>query len=186
MQAEDTSPKPVCPPRIEPLPRDEWAALLPTLPYPLPGQEDQPLNIFTVLARHPELFRHWVGFAGLLLFCGRLPPRTRELAILRTAHLSSCSYEWEHHAPIAQKTGISLQAIAAISRSQPGAPLSPPDRLIIAATDELHRTGDLRDDTWAKLRALHDEPQLIELVLLIGQYKMLATALRTLRVPLEE
>ncbi len=49
-------------------------------------------------------------------------------------------------------------------------------------TDELHADADLSDATWERLRAAYDERRCIELVMLVGHYQMLATALNTLRV----
>lgn len=157
--------------------------MLPTLPFPLPGPADEPLNLFTVLARHPDLFRHWVGFAGTLLLAGTLPARLRELAILRTAHLRSCGYEWTHHVPLARAAGLDESAIAAVGAASVDGRWDGADLLVLRAADELHAHGELTDRTWAALRELFDDRQLIELVMLVGQYTMLAFAIRTLRVP---
>ena len=56
------------------------------------------------------------------------------------------------------------------------------DRILLRATDELLATDDLADGTWTALRAAYDERRAIEIVMLVGHYRMLATALRTLRV----
>ena len=47
---------------------------------------------------------------------------------------------------------------------------------------ELLATEDLSDATWSALSAEYDEREAIEIVMLVGHYRMLATALRTLRV----
>ncbi|WP_142145260.1 carboxymuconolactone decarboxylase family protein [Streptomyces sp. SLBN-31] len=50
-------------------------------------------NVFTTLVRHPDLFRHFLPFGSHLLRDGRLPSRTRELLILRTAYNTRAAYE---------------------------------------------------------------------------------------------
>lgn len=57
-----------------------------------------------------------------------------------------------------------------------------PERTLLAAADELLATDDLSDETWTALRASYDERAAIEIVMLVGHYRMLATALQTLRV----
>jgi hypothetical protein len=42
---------------------------------------------------------------------------------------------------------------------------------------------DLRDETWAALRAVYSIPQVVELCLLVGHYEMLATTIAALRIP---
>jgi alkylhydroperoxidase family enzyme len=49
-------------------------------------------------------------------------------------------------------------------------------------TEELIATRDLSDATWTELRAAYDERTVIELLLLVGHYDMLATTLMTLRL----
>ena len=43
-------------------------------------------------------------------------------------------------------------------------------------------TRDLTDATWSELRAAYDERTVIEILLLVGHYDMLATTLTTLRL----
>ena len=59
------------------------------------------MNIFTTLVRHPGLFRKWLPFGGKLL-AGKLPPRDRELLILRTGWNTRADYEWHQHVRIAR------------------------------------------------------------------------------------
>ncbi len=57
------------------------------------------LNIFKTLARHPGLFRRWMPFGGKLMQGGKLPPRDRELVILRVAWRCQAAYEWGSTSP---------------------------------------------------------------------------------------
>ena len=55
-------------------------------------------------------------------------------------------------------------------------------RLLLEVTDELCSTDDLGDATWQRLRSSYDEPTAIEILMLVGHYRMLATTLHVLRV----
>lgn len=165
------------PPRVAPLPEDQWDDTLKGV-VAVTG----PLNIFTTLARNPELFESWIGLGSRLLLGGALDARVRELAILRTAHHGSCAYEWSHHLRIGRDAGLSDAEIAALAGPLDGHPWSPRDRMVVAAADELHATSTIGDALWAELAGRFDERELIELVLLIGHYQMLAYALNALRV----
>ncbi len=172
-------------PRIDPLPREEWNDLLRALVVRSPGGIERPLNVFTTLARHPELFRKWLGFGGSLLD-GRIPGRHRELLILRTAHLRKSEYEWAQHVPIAASVGVSADEIASLRGPLDDRRWDAEERALLSAADELHRDDTISDGTWEQLRCRMDEASLIELVMLVAHYQLLATTLKALRVQLEE
>ena len=140
-----------------------------------------PPAIFTVLGRGRGLFWGWLHFAGALMPGGRLPRRETELVILQVASLRECDYEFAHHARLGRRAGLSPADIAAL-RELSNHPWSESDRLLLDATTELVTTRDLSDATWRRLRASYDDRLLVELLLLVGHYDMLATTLLTLRV----
>lgn len=173
-------------PRIEPLPPERWDDRLRRVVESMPGGAERPMNIFTTLARHEDLFRTWIRFGGTLLQGGRLPARERELAILRTGHLCSSEYEWAQHVIIGRMAGLEDDEIEAVREDLGAREWSDGDRLVLEATDELHATSTLSDATWARLAERYDEHQLIELPMLVGHYHMVAFALNALRVQVEE
>ncbi|MQY02438.1 carboxymuconolactone decarboxylase family protein [Actinomadura macrotermitis] len=183
MPAENTTPAAASPdvPRIPPLPEEQWDDALKAV-VSVTG----PLNIFTTLGRHPELFQSWIGFGSMMLMKGTLSGRVRELAILRTAHHRDCAYEWHHHRRIGLEAGLTEDEIAALRLDPAGHGWTDQDRAVLTAADELHATGTLSDATWAALSGFLDEHGLIELVILIGHYHMVAFALNALRVQPEE
>ncbi|MER7366283.1 carboxymuconolactone decarboxylase family protein [Nonomuraea wenchangensis] len=160
-------------PRVRPLPPEEWDAFIKANPY----------NVFATIARHPKLYRAWLGFGGALLD-GTLPARDRELAILRTAHHSRSAYEWAHHARLGREAGLTELEIDSVRHPDALWPVE--DRLVLQVADDLHYGGDLTDATWAALCDRYDEAGRIELVMLVAHYRMLALVLRTLRVAIEE
>jgi AhpD family alkylhydroperoxidase len=171
--------------RLPPLPRQEWTELLTRLVERMPGGLERPMNIFTTLARHPVLFEKWLPF-GAALLRGELPARERELVILRTAYRRRCGYERAQHLPLARRAGLDEAEIAGTERALDGYPGSAADRLVLGAVDELTADGELSDGTWDALARRYTESQLIELVMLVGHYQLLALTLNTLRVEVEE
>jgi alkylhydroperoxidase family enzyme len=172
-------------PRIEPLPRQEWDGVLTRVLEGSSGGTEEPMHIFTTLARAPgELFRRWLGFGGALLG-GTLPARLREIVILRTAYRFDGRYEWAQHIQLAERVGVSLPEISALGADLSSADWSPLERAALDAVDETADQGAVSDATWSVLAGSLNDGELIELLVLIAHYLMLTTVLRSLRVPLE-
>jgi alkylhydroperoxidase family enzyme len=144
-------------------------------------------HIFSTLVRHPGLFRKWLPFGGKLL-AGKLPARDRELLILRTGWNCRSDYEWAQHVRIAKRSGVSGDEIERVrSRTDvDDAGWSPFDATLMRAADELHADACLSDATWAALVERYDERQLIEVPMVVGHYHMVAFALNSLGVQVED
>jgi 4-carboxymuconolactone decarboxylase len=175
--------------RIDPLREDEWGEdVAPILGATPPGAE-QPLgrlNIFATLARHPELFKAWMPFAGYLLTAGTLSGRDRELLILRTAINCGSPYEWGQHVRISLAGGIDRETIDRVPAGADAPGWSAAESALLRAADELHVDAKVSDATWAALAESYDERQLIEIVMLVGQYHMVAFTLNSLGVEQDE
>ena len=141
-----------------------------------------PPAIFTTLGRGRGLFWGWLHFAGRLMPGGKFPRRETELVILRVACLRGCDYEFEHHVRLGARAGVTADDVERVRVGSAGEGWSGQERLLMQVTEELVGTRDLGDATWAELRASYDERTVIEILLLIGHYDMLATTLMTLRL----
>jgi 4-carboxymuconolactone decarboxylase len=176
-------------PRIAPLPEAEWSeSVRPTLegrPAGLHGRLGDN-NIFSSFARHPKLLRAWLPFGGFLLSAGVLPPRERELLILRSGYNCESAYEWGQHVRISEGLGMDREEILRVAQGPEAEGWSAADAALLRAADELHRDAKISDSTWAQLAEDHDERGLIELAMLVGHYHMVAFALNSLEVELDE
>ena len=141
-------------------------------------------HIFTTLVRHPGLFRRWVPFAGKLL-AGKLPARDRELVILRTGWRCGSEYEWGQHVLLAERAGLAVEEIHRVREGADAPGWDPFDKTLLRAADELHEDSCVGDATWHQLAARYDERQLIELVMLVGHYHLVAFTLNSLGVQRE-
>jgi 4-carboxymuconolactone decarboxylase len=166
------------PVRVPPLPADEWDdavdhALSDMLP-PERRNPDGAGNLLATLVRHPKLTRAFLRFNGHLLYSSTLPPRLRELAVLRVAHLHHSEYEWLHHVRMGLEAGLTDEVIDGIQRGEATDEL---DRAILHAIDELQEKSNVSDETWAVLSEHLDERQRMDLVFTIGCYGALAMAI---------
>jgi AhpD family alkylhydroperoxidase len=141
-----------------------------------------PPAIFTTLGRGRGLFWGWLHFAGRLMPGGKLPRRETELVILRVASLRGCDYEFDHHVRLGARAGVTAADVERVRAGSSAEGWRGQEQLLMRVTEELLATRGLADDTWAELRAAYDERTVIELLLLVGHYDMLATTLMTLRL----
>lgn len=143
----------------------------------------EPPLLFRTMSLRPRLFRGWLRFAGRLMPGGRLPRRETELVILRVAHLRSCAYEEEHHRRLAGRAGVTAADIARLEEGPDAPGWSERERLVLRAVDALHDDQDIGDELWEPLARALSPGDLVELVLLVGHYEMLATFIGTFRIP---
>lgn len=146
-------------------------------------QGTEPPAVFLTLGRHRRLFWGWLHFAGTMMPGGRLARRETELVILRVATLCGSEYELTQHRPLARRAGLDAAQVERVAEGPSAPGWTDAERLLLEVVDELHATEDLSDATWARLRAARDERECLELVMLAGHYRMLATTLTVLRVP---
>ena len=176
-------------PRIPPLPPEEWSDELKPVLEAVPAGIDRRLgdnNIFPTFARNPELFRVWLPLGGYLLAAGKLSGRDRELLILRTAVNCESSYEWGQHVRISLDGGIEREAIDRVLGGPDVEGWTTHEAALLRAADELHSDSRISDATWKTLAEAYDEAQLIEATMVVGHYHMVAFALNSFGVELDE
>jgi len=179
-------------PRIKPLQEDEWDdAARDVLAPMLAGkgvnsERAEVFNIFKTLVHHPDLARRWLVFGNHILGKSTLPPREREILILRIGYLCQAGYEWGQHVEIGKRVGMSVADINACKTGPETPGLSEADRLLLQATDELHADAHISDTTWAGLSAHFDTRQLMDLVFTVGQYNLVSMALNSFGVQLDD
>lgn len=144
------------------------------------------LNIFATLAHHPDLLRRWLVFGTHVLRKSTLNPRERELVILRIGWLCRSEYEWGQHVLIGRDAGLTDEEIRAIADGPDESSWSERDRLLLQATDDLHRDSRIGDATWGALRNYLSTEQLLDLVFAVGQYNLVSMALNSFSVERDE
>lgn len=168
------------------------------LPYPEPESlsdetkrllEQLPvkLNIFRMMANAPTCFRPLAMLGTAILGQQKLSPKLRELAILRVANLSAAKYEWVQHVPIAEVVGATKAQIEAVERgSIESDSFDDLERLVLRFTTELVQDVRVSDVTFAEAKSRLSAQEIVELVLAVGYYMMIARLLETTDVDLDE
>ena len=172
-------------PRIAPLADDQLEGNADYLMQPL-LEAGTDWNIFRVLANHPHLARRWMVFANHVLYKSTIPARERELAILRVGWLCQAEYEWAQHKIMGRDAGLTDADIERIKAGPEAEGWPPLDRLVLLATDDLHHHQCIGDEAWGGLQERWSQQQLMDLVFTVGEYTLVAMALRTFEVPLDD
>jgi len=175
-------------PRIPPLPESQWdpeiAEIFRRDGSSAPGA-GRVLNIFRTLAHHPKLLKRWTVFGNHVLYKSTLPPRERELVILRIGWLCRSEYEFGQHTRIGRQAGLTDEEICRIPVGPDAAGWSEADADLLHAVDELHHDSRISDATWARLAERYDRKQMLDLVFAVGQYTLVSMALNSCGVELD-
>jgi alkylhydroperoxidase family enzyme len=142
-------------------------------------------DYFAVMYRHPALYRSQMETGIMLLGSSAIPPRKREIAILRSAWLCGAPYEWGAHVRMARSLGVSSEEIERITLGSTAPGWTRAEAALLRAVEELHADHMIADATWAELAGEWSEAQLIELPALVGQYIAVALIQNSLRLPLD-
>lgn len=151
----------------------------------LHGRDGLPLNIFKTLAYRPKLLLRVNSLAGYFPVHGSIPVREREIVILRTAARAHSAYELAHHRRFAAEAGLLQDEIEAAIDPRSTHEWSPGDRALLRLTDELIDEEGLADETWEALADRWGDGGRLELLVLVGLYRMLAGVLNAVRVEVD-
>ena len=173
-------------PRLDPIEEQDWSAEQKEILKGVANRFGDVPNVFKTLLHHEKLLKRWLTFSTHILAKSSLSPRDREIAILRTGWLAGSKYEWGQHVLIGQDAGLSMDEINAIKDGSAAGDWTDHERLILKACEELHENVVLTDNTWNGLSKTLNTQQLIDLIFTVGQYRMLAGALNSLGVPLDD
>ena len=142
------------------------------------------LNFSRVMAQHPNLFQVYVPVIAKVIPQSELPPRDREIIVLRILARCDELYEATHHATIARNAGLTDADIEAARTNGPS--LTPFEKTLVKAADELMADYKISDATWQALGARYTQVQQMEVVGLVGCYVMLGMIMKTYGVQLED
>jgi 4-carboxymuconolactone decarboxylase len=145
--------------------------------------QGKPFNAAATMAHHPRLLKRFTVFTGTFLTHSTLPWRDRELLTLRTCYRTGTDYYFGHHVLLAANAGLRSEEGLAVA--DPGHKWSDEDELLLTAADELTADNCLSDATWTALAERYTDDQLIELLFIVGYYRMVSGYVNTVRVERE-
>jgi len=133
------------------------------------------LNIFRMMAHASTSFRPLMRLGSSILSAQQLDPELREYAILMAAQSYGGRYEWIQHVPIAEACGASKEQVAAIETGDFGAAcFDRKEKDFLAFVDESAKKVRCSDATFAAMKMHFSNREIVETILTIGFYQMLA------------
>ena len=142
-----------------------------------------PLGLFRMVGHASTAFRPWLRYGGVLLSDLELDPLLRELAIMEVAHLEGSEYEWVQHVGITKAVGGSDEQIAAIADGDVDGPaFDERQSAVLRVTRSVVKDGAATEEEVYELAALIGSRQVVELLLVIGQYLGIARLVATIGI----
>jgi 4-carboxymuconolactone decarboxylase len=138
-----------------------------------------------VVAKKPAIFRAHMEM-GTAIFSGEIPPRERELAVLRVGWLCRAPYEWGEHVDIAKRYGVTREEVERVTQGSAADGWTEHERAILRGVEELIGDQALSDLTYEALGRRWSETQLIEYLMMVGHYVATALIQNSLRMRLAE
>lgn len=150
----------------------------------LPNGGDIP-DFFRIMLKHPALFRAQMDMGIMIVGPdAKIPRREAELAILRLAWLVRAPFEWGEHVNIGKKFGITDAEVEWSTIGSSAGGWTDHDRAIVKGVEELVEDTYISDSTWRSLATTWNEAQLLEFLVLVGAYLMVAMVQNSIRLPL--
>ncbi len=146
------------------------------------------LDLHRALAGAPGALRAYFRLSHYVRDESSLDPRLREIAIVATGCFLDVPYELAHHVPAARRAGVTAEQLAAVPgwQTAPDGVFDMVERAVLAYADEVARTRSASPGTLATLQGLLPPAQLIDLVLTVALYHLVAAVVLPLGIEPEE
>ena len=146
------------------------------------------LAIFSTVANAQGSFVNWLRFGGDCLNPDLFDPVLRELAILRVSRMTpGAGYEWAQHVPILLAVGGTQEQVTALEADELEAPaLGEDGRLVVRFTTQVVSECTPDEQTYAAMSERFSNDEIVQLLLVIGQYMMVARVMATSQIDLDE
>ncbi|MFD1796262.1 carboxymuconolactone decarboxylase family protein [Paracoccus aurantiacus] len=141
------------------------------------------LNVYRTMAHHPALLAAWAPLRAHIVTAPSLTPDQSEVVILRSGHRLGSGYEWAHHVHRSRRIGMDDARIASIAG--PLAGMSPEDRVLAGAVDELFDARRLGADTQQAVAGLVGTEGLFDLIATVGFYSVLGYIVESFATPVD-
>lgn len=144
------------------------------------------IHILKVLGNAPELLPTFSALGNALLAGKALDPKLRELALEAVGIASGSEYEYVHHWNMAlDRAGVPREQLVHLQEFESSSLFNAGERAVIRYALEATRNVKVSDQTFAAVREVLDDQQLMELVLVVAFYNMVVRILEPLEVRLE-
>jgi 4-carboxymuconolactone decarboxylase len=138
-------------------------------------------GLYRILLNSPAVCAGWEQLLTAIRQKTGVPPRLRELIILRVAVLNGAPYEFTAHIPHARKAGISDAEMEAV-KSGTISGFGDLEQRVLSYTDAMTRDVQVPDNLFLPIQAAFDAQGLVELTATIAAYNMVSRFLAALNV----
>jgi AhpD family alkylhydroperoxidase len=150
-----------------------------------------PLDL--ALLHNPSVADGWNSFIGAIRTKTSVPEALKELAISRVAVLNKAVHEWDVHAGLALKAGVTKETLQAVfdspvngrgwKRNDWGSGvLGEQEKAVLVYTDQMTIGVEVEDETSEALRKFLDDKQVVELTATVAAYNAVSRFLVALDV----
>jgi 4-carboxymuconolactone decarboxylase len=173
-------PRPPSAARIPPLPEAEWTGeQRAAIAKIAPGTPADPA--IKTLVRLPALVQAVTPYTRYLTTESTLPPRVRELLILRTAWLCGNDVVWSLHA-----SGLPADERRRVAQGVSAPGWSEADKTLLKTADELFRLSSVTDATWRALSSAYDLHGVMDVVETVNHFTVLSLLYNSVGIQLED
>ena len=139
---------------------------------------------WAVILRTPELLVPVLQFRLHYQNHPVLGQKLTEMAILIAARHWTQNFEWNAHAPAAQRAGVSPEIVAALAEGRAPERMAEDEQILYDVCTEILRNQSVSDATYARALAKFGEAGIVEAASIEGYYGMLGMIMNTARSPL--
>jgi 4-carboxymuconolactone decarboxylase len=142
--------------------------------------------VFRLFFRHANLFRKTMDLTHHLMGQGKLSPRERELAIIRTTWICGAPYPCGEHIELGRALGFTEEELRRLTIGSAAEGWSDHERNLLTAVEQLCERQAISDEVWDSLAKVWTDKQQIEFPAVVGQYIASAIMHNSLRTRLSE
>ena len=167
--------------RLAPLPEGQWTDAHKAIVAKY-SADGRPGNALRTLLHVPALADSFMSFPAYLSKDSTLPPRHRELLILRTAWLLNSDYLWSTHVPAARAAGFTTADVRRVAEGPDAKGWTAFEATLLRVADQLFRNSFVNDAEYEALGAEYDQPHTMDAVMTVADFLSLGLIYNALGV----
>ncbi len=139
-----------------------------------------------VWLNNPKFAKNAQKVGQYIRYESSLPSRLSELAIITTGRCWSSEFEWEQHAPLAQKAGIDINYINLIAKGERPSFIKDDEQVVFDFSVECNLLKDVGEELYNEAIDLLGQSSVIDLVATCGYYNLISMTINTFKIKREK
>lgn len=128
-------------------------------------------NMFRTMAHRPEIFQTAIAHMEAAINTGTLPPKLKELIVVRTSQMNHCEYCLASHSRIALKLGWTQQHLDEAKDFGSSTLFTPMEKAALHLAERMTRNeSPVTQDEFHSLRQFFSEGEIVELMAACGLF----------------